>query len=137
MIRIDTLLICAVILASAPGLLSTEPNPSPSGQTIRPLTPEEELKTFQLPDGYRLELVLSERDDVREPVCVAFDGDGRMYVAEMRSYMQDISGTNQHTRSGRVSCHESTKRDGVFDKHAVFADKLLLPRMILPLDDRV
>ena len=30
--------------------------------------------------------------------------------------------------------HESTKGDGKFDKHAVFTDKLVLPRIILPLD---
>ena len=34
----------------------------------------------------------------------------------------------------RVSRHESTKGDGHFDKHTVFADNLLLPRMVLPLD---
>jgi putative membrane-bound dehydrogenase-like protein len=95
------------------------------------------LQTFQLPDGYRMELVLSERDDVREPVCLAFDGNGRMYVAEMRGFMQDIRGTGEDQHNGRVSRHESTKNDGRFDKHTVFAGQLLLPRMILPLDDRV
>ena len=55
----------------------------------------------------------------------------------MRTYMQDIDGNDELTPGGRVSRHESTKGDGVFDKHTVFADKLLLPRMVLPLDDRV
>ena len=27
---------------------------------------------------------------------VAFDGNGRMYVAEMRTYMQDADGTGEH-----------------------------------------
>ena len=58
------------------------------------LTPEEEAKTFQLPEGYRMELVLSE-PDIKEPVVCVFDGNGRMYVAEMRTYMQDIDGTNE------------------------------------------
>jgi hypothetical protein len=89
-----------------------------------------------LPPGYRLELVLSE-PHIREPVAISFDGNGRMYVVEMRSYMQDIDGTNQHTAVGRVSLHESTRRDGRFDKHSVYTDKLMLPRMLLPLDDRV
>ena len=86
-----------------------------------------------MPPGYHLETVLSE-PDIKEPVAIAFDGDGRMYVAEMRSYMQDIDGTNEHDPVSRVSVHWSSKHDGVYDKHAVFADKLVLPRILLPLD---
>ncbi|MBX7208860.1 MAG: discoidin domain-containing protein [Verrucomicrobiaceae bacterium] len=99
-------------------------------------SPEEELKTIQLPDGYSLELVMSE-PTVKEPMAFAFDGDGKMYVAELRTYMQDIDGTDELTPRSRVSLHESTKRDGVFDKHSVYLDNVLLPRMVLPLDDRV
>ena len=58
-----------------------------------------------------------------------------MFVAEMRTYMQEIDGTNQLEPSSRVSLHGRSKGDGVFDKHTVFVDKLLLPRMILPLDE--
>lgn len=104
---------------------------------VKILSPEEELKTIQVPPGYKLELVLSERDDVKEPVNVTFDGNGRMYVIEMRSYMQDVDGTHEHDPVSRVSRHWSSKGDGVFDKHSVFADKLMLARMVLPLDDRV
>lgn len=100
------------------------------------LSPEDELKTIQLPDGYKLELVLSE-PTIKEPVLCVFDGNGRMYVAEMLSYMQDIDGTNELTPTSRVSLHESSKGDGVLDKHSVYLDKMLLPRMVLPLDDRI
>src|SRR5262245_59000635 len=61
---------------------------SPTG-SIPYLSPRDSLRTIELPAGYRLELVLSE-PVIREPVSIAFDGNGRMYVAEMRSYMQDI-----------------------------------------------
>ncbi|MDB6067321.1 MAG: Membrane-bound dehydrogenase domain protein [Pedosphaera sp.] len=57
-----------------------------------------------------------------------------MFVAEMRSYMQDIDGSNENSKVGRVSMHWSSKGDGVFDKHTVFIDNLNLPRMILPMD---
>jgi mono/diheme cytochrome c family protein/glucose/arabinose dehydrogenase len=100
------------------------------------LTPEQEAKTFQLPPGYSMQLVLSD-PDIKEPVVCVFDGNGRMYVSEMRSYMQDIDGNNELVPVGRVSRHESSKGDGVFDKHTVFADHLLLPRMVLPLPGRV
>src|SRR5579863_8169059 len=52
------------------------------------LTPEEELKTFDLKPGYSLELVVSD-PVIKEPVVAVFDGNGRMYVAEMRTYMQN------------------------------------------------
>jgi mono/diheme cytochrome c family protein/glucose/arabinose dehydrogenase len=100
------------------------------------LTPEQELKTFVLPPGYRMELVVGD-PVIREPVVAAFDGNGRMFVAEMRSYMQDIDGKDEHTAVGRVSLHWSSKHNGVYDRHTVFADHLVLPRMILPLADGV
>ena len=103
---------------------------------IKALSPEEELKTITLPEGYSLELVLSE-PVIKEPMAFAFDGNGRMYVVEMRTYMQDIDGTGELEPKSRISLHESTKGDGVFDKHSVYLDNLLIPRMVLPLDDRV
>ena len=42
-----------------------------------------------------MELVMSE-PEIKEPVECVFDGNGRMYVAEMRSYMQDIDGTDEY-----------------------------------------
>jgi hypothetical protein len=66
------------------------------------------------------------------------DGDpARLYVVEMRTYMQEIDGKNQLMPTSRVSRHGDTNGDGIYDKRTVFADKLVLPRMILPLLDRV
>lgn len=83
-----------------------------------------------------MELLLSE-PDVIDPVCMAFDGNGRLYVAEMRTYMRDIDGTDELIPKSRVSVHWSSKNDGVYDQHQVFADNLLLPRLLLPLADGV
>jgi mono/diheme cytochrome c family protein len=91
---------------------------------------------MELPKGYRLEPVLAE-PDIAEPVMIAFDGNGRMYVAEMRTYMQDADGSGEMLPVSRVSRHEDTDGDGVYDRHTVFADKLLLPRIMLTLDDRI
>lgn len=100
------------------------------------LSKEDSLKSFQLPEGYELELVLSE-PSVKEPVAIAWDGNGVMYVAEMRTYMQDADATGEQTPVSRVSRHEDTNGDGNYDKHTTFIDNLLLPRMILPLEDRI
>jgi mono/diheme cytochrome c family protein len=100
---------------------------------ILPLTAEEEQKRFILPPGYHMELVLSDPEIVN-PTAIAFDGNGRLYVNEMRSYMLDADGGREFEPVSRISIHESTKGDGTFDKHAVFIDNLVLPRFILPLD---
>ncbi|MDF3020659.1 MAG: Cytochrome c [Steroidobacteraceae bacterium] len=103
---------------------------------VKALSPADSIATMQMPAGYRLEPVLTE-PDIAEPVMVAFDGNGRMYVAEMRTYMQDADAKGEQEPFSRVSRHEDTDGDGVYDKHTVFADKLLLPRILLPLDDRI
>ncbi len=103
---------------------------------VRALSPQEEARHFVLPPGYHLELVLAE-PDVINPVTIAFDGNGRMFVAEMRSFMTDANGTNEFEPVSRISMHESTKGDGTFDRHTVFLDKLVLPRMVLPLDKSI
>ena len=108
-----------------------EPTPTPAF-----LSPEESRQTIHVPEGYRLELVASE-PMIEEPVTIAWDGNGRMYVAEMRTYVQDIDGTGTDLPLSRVMRLEDTDGDGKMDKSAVFIDSLVLPRMILPLDDRV
>jgi putative membrane-bound dehydrogenase-like protein len=101
-----------------------------------PLSPAAEAATFHLPPGYHLELVASE-PMVIEPVLCTWDADGRMFVAEMRTYVQDADGTGTDQPRSRVVRLEDTDGDGRMDRAVTFADKLLLPRMVLPLDDRV
>jgi mono/diheme cytochrome c family protein len=126
----------AAITFAAVWIRGAEPATSPKAPSPPYLSPAESAKLVQLPPGYHLELVLSE-PDIREPVVSVFDGNGRLYVAEMRSYMQDADATDEKARISRVSLHWSSKGDGVFDRHSVFVDNLLLPRMILPLRDSV
>lgn len=99
-------------------------------------SPDDELKTFQLPAGYHLELVASE-PVIREPVTLAWDGNGRMLVAQMRTYMQDADGRNEQDPTSCVTMLVDSDGDGKMDKATVFADKLVLPRLILPLDGQV
>ena len=100
---------------------------------VKARTPEEEAKSFVLPPGYRMELVVAE-PSVISPAVIRFDGNGRMYVAEFITYMRDADGNNQHVPESRITRFESTKGDGVYDKRTVFVDKLVLPRTIVPLD---
>ncbi len=82
-------------------------NPNPTGVY---LSPEESMKTMFLPDGYRLELVASE-PMIKEPVAIAWDGNGRMYVAEMITYMQDADAKGEQERVSRISLLEDTDND--------------------------
>ena len=91
---------------------------------------------MHLPEGYHLELVASE-PIIQEPVAVVWDGNGRMYVAEMRSYMRDINGTGEQLPICRITRLEDTDGNGTMDKHTVFIDNLVLPRMMMTLDDRL
>ncbi len=99
-------------------------------------TPQETVRSIKVPAGYHLEVVASE-PVLDTPVTIAWDGNGRMYVAEMRSYMRDVDDTKWNEPISQVLRLEDTKGDGHYDKTTVFADKLLLPRMVLPLDERV
>ena len=100
------------------------------------LSPQEARESIELEDGYALDLVLSD-PDIHEPVAMAWDGNGALYVVEMRTYMQDANATGEQMPTSRISRHEDTNGDGVYDKHTTFIDNLLLPRMVLPLDDRI
>ncbi|NOX98821.1 MAG: hypothetical protein GXP30_03665, partial [Verrucomicrobia bacterium] len=123
-------------------LNAADTKPSTEKQDFSPqpptpyLSPSESMKLFELPKGYSLELVLSD-PQIEEPVVCVFDGNGRMFVAEMRTYMQDIDGSTKFEKTSRVSMHIDTNGDGKMDKHSVFIDNLLLPRILLPLDDRL
>ncbi len=100
------------------------------------LSIEDARKSIELPEGYSLQLVLSE-PQIEEPVAMAWDGNGVLYVVEMRTYMQTADATGEQEPKSRISRHEDTNGDGTYDKSTVFIDNLLLPRMVLPLDDRV
>ena len=99
---------------------------------IQPATPAEEAKRFWLPAGYKLEPVLAD-PDIQQPGQISFDGNGRMYVVELRGYMQDLEASGQLDPISRVSLHEDKNNDGIYETHHVFADKLVLPRFVMPI----
>lgn len=93
------------------------------------LTPEQELASFQIAPGFRIELVASE-PLVGDPVAMTFDPDGRLWVVEMRSYMPTLDGVGEDKPTGRVVVLTDTDGDGRMDKSDVFLDGLIMPRAI-------
>jgi mono/diheme cytochrome c family protein/glucose/arabinose dehydrogenase len=94
-----------------------------------PKVPEEELLTFQLPSNLSMQLVAAE-PMVQEPVVIAFDEDGRLWVVEMRGFMPDIDGNGENDRTGRISILEDTNGDGIMDKSTIYIEGLIMPRSV-------
>ncbi|MEO8482382.1 MAG: c-type cytochrome [Acidobacteriota bacterium] len=99
--------------------------------SVLPLRPAEEAKKIWLQPGFTLDSVLAD-PDIEESAQIAFDGNGRLFVLELRSYMQDADGGGTLAPVGRVSRHEDRDNDGVYETHTVFVDKLVFPRFVLP-----
>jgi hypothetical protein len=98
---------------------------------VLPLPPEEELKKFWLPPGFKLELVLAD-PEIQEPAQIAFDGNGRMFVLELRGYMQTADADGELDPIGRISVHEDKDGDGKYETHKVFVDNMVFPRFVMP-----
>ncbi len=99
---------------------------------VLPLPVKEQQEKFLLPDGYNLEPVLTE-PKIQQPAAITFDGNGRMYILELRSYMltADSKGTLEPV-SG-ISRWEDLDNDGVYEKGGMFVDSLIFPRFVLPV----
>ncbi|WP_373494364.1 PVC-type heme-binding CxxCH protein [Aquiflexum sp.] len=85
---------------------------------------ENALQTFELEDGFQIELIAGE-PLISDPVDMEIDEYGRMYVVEMHGYPLDLSG------SGKIKLLSDTNGDGKMDQSIVFADSLKLPTGIL------
>jgi putative membrane-bound dehydrogenase-like protein len=118
MIPIVLLFVSALVPAddnSFPRVRNTEPgNP-------QPIAPEEALKRLKLPDGFEATLFAAE-PDVQQPIAMAFDDRGRLWVAECYTYAeQKVNFAMDHR--DRIIILEDTDNDGRFDRRKVFWDK--------------
>ncbi len=112
-----------------------------------PPAPEEAARHFKLADGLAIDLVLSE-PLVTQPLHISFDSRGRLWLVEARQYPKP-AGLKEVAKdkvwrtiydqvpppppfaegspfrgADRISIHEDTDGDGVYDKHTVFLDGL-------------
>lgn len=102
-----------------------------SGQS--PYSPQDALSTFQLPDGYKIELVASE-PLISDPVEIAFDEDGRMYVVQMDDYpsekMDDYAAG--YEPQSKIMMLEDKDGDGFYESGSVFAEGLHYANGVMP-----
>src|SRR5262245_29638595 len=80
--------------------------------------------------GFRAELVACE-PEVVDPVAMAFDERGRIFVAEMRGYPNGGRGTGTIT-SGRIKCLTDTDGDGYYETSTLYAEGLRFPTGVMP-----
>ena len=127
--------LCVVSLSSSPAAQeiqdSLERNYAPELTRIPPTSPDEALNTFRIHPDFRIELVAAE-PLVRDPIAMAFDEHGRMYVVEMRGYSE---GRDEHI--GAVRLLVDTDSDGVFDSSTLFAGGLAWPTAVACYDGGV
>jgi len=95
-------------------------------QEITILSPTEAEAAMTVADGYRATVFASEVDfpELENPVALAFDGKGRLWVAVMPTYPQVVPGERPN---GKLLILEDTSGDGRADQRTVFADGLYLP----------
>ena len=126
-----------------------EPPPNTGTATTQPLTPAEAAAGFRVPDGFRVDVFAAE-PDVRNPVAMAWDTRGRLWVAENYTYSDNTQKFDLRLRD-RVLIFEDADADGRFDRRTVFTDDvqrlgsvelgfggawLLCPPQLLFLPDR-
>ncbi|MBI3848912.1 MAG: HEAT repeat domain-containing protein [Verrucomicrobia bacterium] len=110
-------------------LSAAEPQTAGAKGSDGPLTPQQALASFRLEPGLRVELVAAE-PLVVDPVAIAFDERGRMFVAENRGYPTGPGEGKPPV--GIVAVLEDTNGDGRYDKRTVFADNLTFPNGVMP-----
>ncbi|MPY86999.1 MAG: dehydrogenase [Luteitalea sp.] len=103
------------------------------------VSPERAVATMALPPGFRIELVAAE-PLVTDPVAIAFDPDGRLWVVEMPGYNREIvdalpvylpEGEKKPVvPDGKVVRLDDANGDGRMDRRVVFLDGLRLPRAV-------
>lgn len=120
------------LLAALPGFAAADLQVSEADLPRVPATPAEDAtNTFKVREGVRVDLVASE-PLIASPVAMAFDENGRLFVAEMIDYSE-----RREEQLGRIKLLEDTDGDGKFDKATVYADKLPWPTAVACYDGGV
>jgi len=98
---------------------------------IRHLDPGQAIASFQVREGFQIKLAAAE-PLVADPMAMAFDERGRLYVVEMHGYPE-----KRLKRIGKVRLLTDTDNDGVFDFSSTFAENLGWPSAIICYDGGV
>lgn len=121
-------LIFAVFLCSTIPLTKSQTPPRDSTMSVS--KPESdnsvqaELRSFELSEGYDINLFADESDGVANPICLSWDSAGRLWVLCTWAYPQSRP---LDSPNDQLLIIEDTNGDGRADKTTVFADDLNMP----------
>jgi putative membrane-bound dehydrogenase-like protein len=86
-----------------------------------PMPAAEAARTMELPPGFHCEVFAAE-PDVQQPIAMAWDARGRLWVAECYTYAELPRRWDTNMRD-RILIFEDSDNDGHFDKRTVFYDQ--------------
>jgi putative membrane-bound dehydrogenase-like protein len=86
-----------------------------------PMSAEETAATMQLPPGFKCQVFASE-PDVQQPIAMAWDAKGRLWIAENYTYAENPMRWDTKLRD-RIVIFEDKDNDGKQDGRKVFWDK--------------
>ena len=107
------LLAASAFAADFPAPFNTEPG--------APMPAEEAARTMELPPGFKC-LVFAAEPDVQQPIAMAWDARGRLWVAENYTYAENPARWNTGLRD-RLIILEDKDGDGRHDGRKVFWDQ--------------
>ena len=90
---------------------------------------EKEIAAFIIPEGYEINLFAAD-PMIANPINVNWDTKGRAWVATSSTYPHIVPGREPNDR---IIILEDTDKDGIADKHTVFAENLLVPHSVMPV----
>src|SRR5881396_2619925 len=96
-----------------------------AGPSGSPLAPQRELTTFYFADGNLTADLVAAEPDIVAPVAMAWDANGRLFVAEMTDYPSGPV-------SGRIRMLEDRDGDARYERATIFADKIAFPNGVMP-----
>ena len=91
-----------------------------------PLSVEESMKHYVMPEGMALRLYADERNFESKPIAMNWDERGRLWICETLDYPNEL-GQNRD----RIRICEDTDGDNVADKFTIFAEGLSIPTAIM------
>jgi putative heme-binding domain-containing protein len=118
------LALAATVALSATAAEVTPTAPNLNSTPVVDASPEKELASFTIAEGFEVNLFASEKDGIAKPIAHRFDASGRLWVIGSTTYPQVKPGEEPNDY---VKIVEDTDGDGKADKVTTFADGLYIP----------
>ena len=99
---------------------------------LLPRKPHQALESMETRPGFHMELVACE-PHIRDPIAIAFDENGRMFVLEFPEYNHQHAGWTLE-ETGKIRVLDDTNGDGAYDRSRVYVDGIAAPTGLICWD---